>query len=235
MCYVPIWAGLTFKSKLAQFLSHLKSIFTVFLICKFHISQIHISIFWLIYKCQPHWLTRSDLIRDLCLKFSNLLRLIKRILKYVRLTLQNAAEKPPPFMPSWAAMYAINTFVVLWILVVGFGFGGWASVTNFVRQVDTFGLFAKCYQCKPPVLPHGHQAPPQIHHWLKKNGPSPRYFVIYVGWLQYALSLIASIDYKWLCVLFFWLIFLYFHKNSSWVCSSVWIVMVACESIGWLH
>ncbi|KAK4396135.1 Auxin transporter-like protein 2 [Sesamum angolense] len=59
---------------------------------------------------------------------------------------QNAAEKPPAFMPSWAAMYAINTFVVIWVLVVGFGFGGWASVTNFVRQVDTFGLFAKCYQ-----------------------------------------------------------------------------------------
>ncbi|KAL0338206.1 UNVERIFIED_CONTAM: Auxin transporter-like protein 2 [Sesamum angustifolium] len=67
---------------------------------------------------------------------------------------QNAAEKPPAFMPSWAAMYAINTFVVIWILVVGFGFGGWASVTNFVRQVDTFGLFAKCYQCKPAAAPH---------------------------------------------------------------------------------
>ncbi|CAA0832852.1 Auxin transporter protein 1 [Striga hermonthica] len=66
---------------------------------------------------------------------------------------QNAAEKPPPFMPSWTAMYAMNTFVVIWVFVVGFGFGGWASVTNFVKQVDTFGLFAKCYQCKPPVPP----------------------------------------------------------------------------------
>ncbi|KAK6125964.1 hypothetical protein DH2020_040272 [Rehmannia glutinosa] len=56
---------------------------------------------------------------------------------------QNAAEKPPSFLPSWAAMYAINTFIVIWVLVVGFGFGGWASMTNFVRQVDTFGLFAK--------------------------------------------------------------------------------------------
>ncbi|KVI03335.1 Amino acid transporter, transmembrane [Cynara cardunculus var. scolymus] len=68
---------------------------------------------------------------------------------------QNAAEKPPRFMPSWACMYVFNMFVVVWVLVVGFGFGGWASVTNFVRQVDTFGLFAKCYQCKPtgPPLP----------------------------------------------------------------------------------
>ncbi|KAG6427635.1 hypothetical protein SASPL_111881 [Salvia splendens] len=67
---------------------------------------------------------------------------------------QNAAEMPPFFLPSWAAMYAINTFIVIWVLIVGFGFGGWASVTNFVRQVDTFGLFAKCYQCKPPPPQH---------------------------------------------------------------------------------
>ncbi|GFY82333.1 transmembrane amino acid transporter family protein [Actinidia rufa] len=65
----------------------------------------------------------------------------------------NAAEKPPAFLPSWMAMYVVNIFVVGWVLVVGFGFGGWASVTNFVRQVDTFGLFAKCYQCKPPTPP----------------------------------------------------------------------------------
>ncbi|PWA69732.1 Amino acid transporter, transmembrane [Artemisia annua] len=65
---------------------------------------------------------------------------------------QNAAEKPPRFLPSWTAMYVLNAFVVVWVLVVGFGFGGWASMTNFIRQVDTFGLFAKCYQCKPPEL-----------------------------------------------------------------------------------
>jgi auxin influx carrier (AUX1 LAX family) len=38
---------------------------------------------------------------------------------------------------------------VAWVLVVGFGFGGWASTVNFVRQVNTFGLFTKCYQCPP--------------------------------------------------------------------------------------
>ncbi|XP_022893678.1 auxin transporter-like protein 2 [Olea europaea var. sylvestris] len=75
---------------------------------------------------------------------------------------QNAAEKPPFFMPSWTAMYALNIFVVGWVLVVGFGFGGWASMTNFVRQVDTFGLFAKCYQCKPPIP--AHQSPVAPHH-----------------------------------------------------------------------
>ncbi|KAK3014888.1 hypothetical protein RJ639_008460 [Escallonia herrerae] len=69
---------------------------------------------------------------------------------------QNAAENPPPFLRSWTAMYAINTFIVIWVLVVGFGFGGWASMRNFVKQVDTFGLFAKCYQCKPPTPPQHH-------------------------------------------------------------------------------
>ncbi|KAJ6817922.1 auxin transporter-like protein 4 [Iris pallida] len=77
---------------------------------------------------------------------------------------QNAAEKPPFFLPSWTAMYALNVFVVAWVLVVGFGFGGWASVTNFVRQVDTFGLFAKCYQCKPPsVVAHAPMAEAKPH------------------------------------------------------------------------
>ncbi|KAK3017238.1 hypothetical protein RJ639_005526, partial [Escallonia herrerae] len=67
---------------------------------------------------------------------------------------QNAAEKPPFFLPSWTAMYMVNIFIVLWVFIVGFGFGGWASMTNFIKQVDTFGLFAKCYQCKPPPQHH---------------------------------------------------------------------------------
>lgn len=65
--------------------------------------------------------------------------------------MQNATEKPPPFLPSWTGMYLVNGFIVVWVLIVGFGLGGWASMTNFIRQVDTFGLFAKCYQCPPPV------------------------------------------------------------------------------------
>ena len=70
-------------------------------------------------------------------------------------------ERPPRFAGGWTGAYVINSFVVAWVLVVGFGLGGWASVTNFIKQIDTFGLFAKCYQCpKPPVpaapapLPH---------------------------------------------------------------------------------
>jgi auxin influx carrier (AUX1 LAX family) len=69
---------------------------------------------------------------------------------------QNAVERPPRFAGGWTGAYVINSFVVAWVLVVGFGFGGWASITNFVQQVNTFGLFAKCYQCPP----HLTAAPP---------------------------------------------------------------------------
>ncbi|KAH9566402.1 hypothetical protein CY35_04G128400 [Sphagnum magellanicum] len=60
---------------------------------------------------------------------------------------QNSAVKLPPFMPSWMLMFLFNGMIVLWIVVVGCGFGGWASVTNFVRQISSFGFFDKCYQC----------------------------------------------------------------------------------------
>ncbi|KAF3787948.1 Auxin transporter-like protein 2 [Nymphaea thermarum] len=72
---------------------------------------------------------------------------------------QDAAEKPPFFLPSWTAMYVVNALVVVWVLIVGFGFGGWASMSNFVKQVDNFGLFAKCYQCAPKNPPPAAAAP----------------------------------------------------------------------------
>uniref|UniRef100_A0A6V7QXJ3 Amino acid transporter transmembrane domain-containing protein n=1 Tax=Ananas comosus var. bracteatus TaxID=296719 RepID=A0A6V7QXJ3_ANACO len=62
---------------------------------------------------------------------------------------ENAVERPPTFLGGWAGLYSVNCFVVVWVFVVGFGFGGWASMVNFIRQVDTFGLFTKCYQCPP--------------------------------------------------------------------------------------
>ncbi|CAM6087530.1 unnamed protein product [Calypogeia fissa] len=71
----------------------------------------------------------------------------------------NAVFKPPRLLRSWVMLYILNIFIVLWIIVVGVGFGGWASITNFVNQVATFGLFAKCYQCPPPSEPHVFFAP----------------------------------------------------------------------------
>ncbi|XP_027349816.1 auxin transporter-like protein 4 [Abrus precatorius] len=78
-------------------------------------------------------------------------------------TRQNAAEKLPFFIGSWTAMYILNGFVVIWVLVVGFGFGGYASITNILKQINTFGLFAKCYQCKPSTPPTLAPTPPRAH------------------------------------------------------------------------
>lgn len=58
-----------------------------------------------------------------------------------------SVEKPPFFLPTWTAVYVVNIFVIVWIVAVGVGFGGWASVSVFIKQVQTFGVFAKCYQC----------------------------------------------------------------------------------------
>uniref|UniRef100_A0A0A9F340 Aic1 n=1 Tax=Arundo donax TaxID=35708 RepID=A0A0A9F340_ARUDO len=76
---------------------------------------------------------------------------------------ENAVERPPRLAGGWTGAYVINSFVVAWVLVVGFGFGGWASITNFVQQVNTFGLFAKCYQCPPHLAaPPVPLAPPPM-------------------------------------------------------------------------
>ena len=94
-------------------------------------------------------------------------------LKFV--VMQNAVEQPPKYFGGWAGAYTINVFVVVWVLVVGFGFGGWASMINFIRQIDTFGLFTKCYQCPPQQLPSSPHllnstaplpSPANIHHHL---------------------------------------------------------------------
>jgi hypothetical protein len=91
-----------------------------------------------------------------------------RIRSNALFVMQNAVDQPPKFVGRWVGAYTINVFVVVWVLVVGFGFGGWASVTNFVRQIDTFGLFTKCYQCPPPLPPPPHllnaTAPPPLRH-----------------------------------------------------------------------
>ncbi|RZC62560.1 hypothetical protein C5167_024330 [Papaver somniferum] len=62
---------------------------------------------------------------------------------------ENAVERPPKYLGGWTGIFSLNVFVVCWVLVVGFGFGGWASMLNFINQINTFGLFTKCYQCPP--------------------------------------------------------------------------------------
>ncbi|ONK71394.1 uncharacterized protein A4U43_C04F8100 [Asparagus officinalis] len=104
---------------------------------------------------------------------------------------ENAVEPPPKILGRWIGAYTINIFIVVWVLVVGFGFGGWASMTNFVHQIDTFGLFTKCYQCplppSPPPLPlpanSTSPATPPVYNtannftvFSPSPSPSPSYF-----------------------------------------------------------
>lgn len=130
-------------------------------------------------RCTPSSLSYIRIFNLAMYLFSDLVYLCFTLM-------QNAAEKPPIFLPSWTAMFVINSFIVVWVLVIGFGFGGWASMTNFVKQVDTFGLFAKCYQCKPPTPP----VAPAPHHWswvwttwpnFSLSFTHSPYFVSYMG------------------------------------------------------
>lgn len=60
---------------------------------------------------------------------------------------QEAAEKPASWIPSWKGIVIINMLIIGMIFVLGFCLGGWASITNLVQQVSSFGVFDKCYQC----------------------------------------------------------------------------------------
>ncbi|CAN6468218.1 unnamed protein product [Victoria cruziana] len=44
-------------------------------------------------------------------------------------------------------MFFLSASVAVWVFIFGFGFGGWASMTKFVQQIQSFGFFDKCYQC----------------------------------------------------------------------------------------
>ncbi|XP_049936134.1 auxin transporter-like protein 4 [Nymphaea colorata] len=44
-------------------------------------------------------------------------------------------------------MFFLSAFIAVWVFIFGFGFGGWASMTKFVQQIQSFGFFDKCYQC----------------------------------------------------------------------------------------
>ncbi|RVW38619.1 Auxin transporter-like protein 5 [Vitis vinifera] len=99
-------------------------------------------------------------------------RLPVRIECWCVLWVQNAVEQPPKYLGRWAGAYTINIFVVVLGVCGWFWVWWWASMINFVHQIDTFGLFTKCYQC-PPSSPPQHplnttsasvSPPPPLHH-----------------------------------------------------------------------
>lgn len=51
------------------------------------------------------------------------------------------------FVGGWAPAFAICTFIFVYFLVFGVGFGTWASIKQLVDAVNLLGVFAPCYQC----------------------------------------------------------------------------------------
>ena len=62
--------------------------------------------------------------------------------------LQACSQKPPTWIGrSFTIAYGFNIFVFVSVLVMGVGFGGWASLSTFIQNYNTYGIFEKCYQC----------------------------------------------------------------------------------------
>jgi len=95
---------------------------------------------------------KSRSLISFSLALIQLMCLLTMLLHFLFL-LQNAVVRPPFFMQSWIAIYLVNIFIVIWTVVIGIGWGGWASVTTFKDQIKTFGVFAPCYQCPPTAAP----------------------------------------------------------------------------------
>lgn len=56
-------------------------------------------------------------------------------------------------LPQWANLKLVRT--MNWCLagvlfVFGVGVGGWAAVSNFIKQIENFDYFARCYLCEAP-------------------------------------------------------------------------------------
>jgi auxin influx carrier (AUX1 LAX family) len=53
------------------------------------------------------------------------------------------------FGVNFNTMRIINWIIIVFFIIFGFGFGGWATITKVVDNVESMsnGFFAKCYQC----------------------------------------------------------------------------------------
>ena len=58
------------------------------------------------------------------------------------------AKPLPAFVQSKFWLMRFFNYVVAFVLLVsGVGLGGYASIKNFVAQIDQFQYFAECYGC----------------------------------------------------------------------------------------
>jgi len=66
---------------------------------------------------------------------------------------EETAETMAKPLPKWTKLYLVrrlNWFLAGSLFVFGVGVGGWASVSNFIKQIENFDYFAECYQCNAP-------------------------------------------------------------------------------------
>ncbi|BDA43337.1 Auxin transporter-like protein 1 [Coccomyxa sp. Obi] len=49
---------------------------------------------------------------------------------------------------SWSPVFAINVGIILVWTIAQFGFGTYFSILRMIQNVNSFGVFAACYQCK---------------------------------------------------------------------------------------
>ena len=63
---------------------------------------------------------------------------------------------------SFKAMRILNWCIVIIMSFLGVGYGGYASIKNFIAQINQYEVFAACYQCNkygklqgPPGLDEG--------------------------------------------------------------------------------
>ncbi|EFJ10166.1 hypothetical protein SELMODRAFT_184022 [Selaginella moellendorffii] len=50
--------------------------------------------------------------------------------------------------PIWKFLFLINALIMVWIFIIGFCVGAWATMSQFIRDIHTYGFFDKCYQCR---------------------------------------------------------------------------------------
>lgn len=61
--------------------------------------------------------------------------------------LTEMAKPLPKWAPKLEWVRIVNWSFAIVLLVCGVGIGGWASISNFIKQIKNFDYFAECYQC----------------------------------------------------------------------------------------
>jgi auxin influx carrier (AUX1 LAX family) len=117
-------------------------------------ARVPLALFvWLLALMLPFFGVINDLLGAFCVSFETYIIPCAAYTIYYagsgaakRARRANAVVQPPRWFP-WPAVFALNALIIGGALIVGLGFGGYASVTALIESVDKFGLFSRCYNC----------------------------------------------------------------------------------------